>query len=317
MSDTSLTVVNEITPQEFKAKHEALVKFVKGQLKESTNIAGGTSGDYGVIPYTKTKALLKPGAEKLLKLFGFSAKLELVDKVEDWEKGFLFYRYKCTVTHIASGAFIADATRSCTNKEKKHASKGVYDAANTIEAIAQKRALVAATVQATMASEIFDADVSDSEDVAPNKTVTKDEDPRRLKVMGAYFAAADSRGFTQEQAKGAAHRKLEIESLKEATTGQIEELTSELISTFRVVGAGEKPQKLASKEEVVEAEIVIEDEIYYCRGPKHLGKDPVKTTVEDPWCGPECEKDYWGDKKPKGNVRYEEFVASGGKSLNK
>lgn len=267
--ENALTIVDPVTPAQFKKNHDTLIKFVKSTLKEAKNIQGGDAGDYGVIPYTKKKTLLKPGAEKLLKLFGFAATFELIKEVEDWEKGFTYYRYKCTITHIASGKFIADAIRSANSKEPQVLKQGksVYETANAVQAKAQKRALVAATTQATMASEIFDADVSDTEDVAPNGPSKKDDDPRRIRVMGAYFAAARDRGFSTEAAKNAAHRKFNVESMTEITTRQVEELTSELIATFRHVGDGNKPEKIVSDEaledmrqSMQEGEIIEDDE---------------------------------------------------------
>lgn len=242
-NDTSLIIQNQ-TPEQFKKNHNELITFVKSQLKEAKNIANGEGGDWGIIPYTKNKSLLKPGAEKLLKLFGFTAKFELVKEIEDWDKKFIYYRYKCVITHAASGTFIADAVRSCNNKERKHANKDVYDVANTIEAIAQKRALVAATVQATMASEIFDADVSENDEEAPNKGVTEAEDPRRVRIFGGLYGKASARGLSGDWLHEAAKRRFGIkESLTELSNEKLEEFSELIIEYYEEVPKGEKPKR--------------------------------------------------------------------------
>lgn len=307
-----LAVIPEkgLTIQEFKNQHQELAKFIKAQLRESKDISRG--GDYGIVPTAKKKSLFKPGAEKLLKFFGLVASYELLKEIEDFDNGFVFYKYRCIIKHGATGMFVADAIRSSNNKEGWIRSKTVYEAANSADAKAQKRALVAATVQATMASEIFDADISDNDDEAPNKPVTKDEDPRRIKVMGAYFAAARDRGFTPEQAKNAAHRKLGVESLKDVSNNDIEKLTEELIEAFDPVADGEKPKKKSSennKSEDIKTDDPIDGEFvdhtpkepvkYYCPGPKHPIDQRPETSVQNNWCSEECENDVYGKKKEK------------------
>lgn len=234
---------------DFKQTHKDLLKFVNEQLREAKDISKGDTGDYGVIPYTKKKSLLKPGAEKLLALFGYAASNELVKEVEDWDKRFVYYKYKCTITHKATGTFIADATRSCNNKEKKHATKDVYDVANTVESIAQKRALVAATIQATMASEIFKLDESDHDDTAPEKATTRDEDPGRVKAIRSYFGTASQRGFTSTRAETLAEKKFNVDSMKKITTNQIKSLTDALVLNYEIVAEGEAPKRMVSQTE--------------------------------------------------------------------
>jgi len=317
--ENSLVVVNqELTTPEFKKLHTNLASFVKKQLRQANNIAGGDSGDYGIIPYTKKMSLLKPGAEKLLKLFGFAADNQLVDRVEDWEKRFVMYRYKCVITHIASGKIIASATRTCNSKEKKHAGKDVYDVANTIESVAQKRALVAATVQATMASEIFDADVSEHDDEAPHKPITADEDPHRMRVFGDYFQSAADRGFTQDQAKKTAYRKLNVTSLKDVTTQQVEGLIVELEKTFRFVGKGNKPERMVPEKEnqVVDGTIV-----FHCYNEKKHGpileKRPLVKHLQNEiyqnptFCTKECEDEWLGPKKDPNNRDWSKLGKAG------
>ena len=62
--------------------YKVMVAFVKAQMQKDI--------DYGVIPGTRKPTLLKPGAEKLLRLFNLRPHLELLHSVVDFEKP-LFY----------------------------------------------------------------------------------------------------------------------------------------------------------------------------------------------------------------------------------
>lgn len=152
--------------------------------------------DYGVIPGTgKKPTLLKPGAEKLCSLFGMVPEFETLTEIADFEKGLFFYRVKCTL--YRNGESVASGIGSCNSKEKKYRYRYVYEnkaseedkaravsietkngrygeykvykventepfeLVNTIDKMAQKRALVAATLIGANASEFFTQDVED------------------------------------------------------------------------------------------------------------------------------------------------------------
>src|SRR6266568_5319664 len=294
----ALAVVGQaLTTKEFGDQYNQLIKFCKSKLIPDK--------DYGVIPGTKKKALYKPGAEKVAFLFQLKVDPKCIEKVEDWENGFFYYKYRCELIHFATGKFAGAAERSCNSHESKYAytkkaerwateeekklsvkrkknpdypgsfdlylPKSAYEQAdqvNTIMAMAQKRAIVAAVVHATMASEIFDADVDDDEkdQEAPNRPVTKDEDPKRVRVMSDYFQAATDRGFPQEAAKKAAYRKMNVTSMTDISTNDIEKLTEELIKTIPIKSAKEV-------DTTIEAEVVEEPKNDYpCKGKKHEGQ---------------------------------------------
>mgnify|MGYP001570328675 FL=1 len=309
---TKITIPRADLLGEFKHTHTELIAFVRSQLKESKSIKDGTTGDYGIIPGTKKRSLLKPGAEKLLKLFGFTAVNELVKEVEDFDKGFVYYKYKCTVRHGASGIVMADATRTSNNKEANFIRQGktAYDLANNVEAKAQKRALVAATVQATMATEIFETGEGDFEDDPPGRSVNRDEDPNRIRTLSAYFAAASSRGIDQDQAKNVIKKKLNVTSMKDISTADVRRFTDALIATFRVVKEGEKPQKFTdavSDEKPDAAPVELKP---YCHNLKnHGGKNfPIK---EGSWCSDACRDDYWNSRQNQSKNRLDVFIKSG------
>lgn len=195
------------------ARRNLMVEFVKAAMKQNT--------DFGVIPGTNKPTLLKPGAEKLCTLFGFSPHFTIVESEKDWtgaqHGGELFF-YFCYRARLYRGeALIAESDGSCSSMEKKYryrsaericpicgkptiikgkaeygggwlcfAKKGgcgtkfgdnepsiveqqtgqvlnldIADQVNTIQKMAQKRALIAATLLAVNASEFFTQDIED------------------------------------------------------------------------------------------------------------------------------------------------------------
>lgn len=273
---------------QFGSEKRDIRKLVKSQMKEGI--------DFGVIPGTQKKTLLQPGAEKLAKFFGLVPTFELTKDIEDWDKGFFYYRYLCKLnrniplTRIVDGQMeiydaktvpAGEAERSCNSREKKYLYTTVperfatdeqkqsaiskftkqergytntylkvknspeesADDANTIQSMAQKRALVATVRMATMASDIFLEEVSDA-DPAPT---TKAQDPARVNQIKKLHAVARPRGFTDEKLHTAIAKLYQVESITEMTGAQIDELTEKLQEAFEVVGEGNPPQRIEGK----------------------------------------------------------------------
>ena len=76
--------------------------------------------DYGVIPGTQKPTLLKPGAEKIAKLLGLADQYEVMDKVEDWDKGFFAYTIRCILQDMGSQAVVSSGLGSCNTKEARY-----------------------------------------------------------------------------------------------------------------------------------------------------------------------------------------------------
>lgn len=154
---------------------------------------------YGKIPGTDKPTLLKPGAEKLCLTFRLNPGYDIIEKVR--EKDFIAYTVRCDLTHIISQTPVASGIGSCNSRETKYRyrmvptdqkpskeeaavlkAKGLgrwkkfgeswtwmeriendnpWDLDNTLIKMACKRALVAATLNATAASDIFTQDVED------------------------------------------------------------------------------------------------------------------------------------------------------------
>lgn len=171
----SLSVTRE-SLNELAEKRKLLKDFVREQLVE------GIDNDYAVIPGTKKKTLLQPGAEKLCQLFGLRPEFELVFKEIDFETNFVMFSYKCRIIHIQSGKIIAENDAICNSQETKYAEKTewtertatspavknkvaqkISEVINTVMMMCQKRAYVNATKKAVGASDFFTSDMEKKE----------------------------------------------------------------------------------------------------------------------------------------------------------
>lgn len=175
--------------QEAQRRFNALRQFVRDNMRKDV--------DYGVIPGTGDKpTLLKPGAEKLCTFFGLRSSFEVIDRTLDWERGFFNFWYKCRLwrgelciaegegsansyerkyrwrtvplfkaTEDEKGRAVREETRTSRNgtayKMLILENDDPYTLVNTLQKMAQKRALIAATLIAVNASEFFTQDIED------------------------------------------------------------------------------------------------------------------------------------------------------------
>jgi hypothetical protein len=186
---SSLIPVTTQDVENLKRQRDLIGEFVRSQLKEAdfSDKAGDAKGegDYGVIPGTKKMCLLKPGAEKLLRLFGLGARFRQTDKEVDRHANFALYSYRCEIFVMSTGRVVAECEGTTNSQEKKWKERTVwkknsrgqsestleetpiYDVLNTLQKMAQKRALIGATLLATGASEYFTQDVLEPDDLIP------------------------------------------------------------------------------------------------------------------------------------------------------
>ncbi|MCT4593146.1 MAG: hypothetical protein N4A57_02580 [Anaeromicrobium sp.] len=151
--------------------------------------------DFGVIPGTFKPTLLKPGAEKILMMFGLTSEYEFLEKVENYEKGFFAYTLKCKL--LKKGQKITEGVGQCNTMEGKYRYRWVseknvpegiaketlpsrnkegkygpyteykienddpYTLANTVLKMAKKRAQVDAVLTVASLSEVFTQDIED------------------------------------------------------------------------------------------------------------------------------------------------------------
>jgi hypothetical protein len=189
-SSSPLIPVTRQDVDAMKKQRELLREFISSQMKEA-NFKNSSAedygeGDYGVIPGTKKRTLLKPGAEKLLRLFGLGARVRLADKEIDREANLAVFIYRAEVYHLRSSVVIAECEGSANSQEVKYRERTVwrkkklangkevsesikeetpvYDVLNTLMKMSQKRALIGATIIATAASDYFTQDMEPDED---------------------------------------------------------------------------------------------------------------------------------------------------------
>jgi len=101
--------------QQFKTDIQAINQF---QKVVRANMIDGQ--DYGVIPGTTKPTLLKPGAEKIAKLLGLADQYEIMDRQEDWQRGFFRYLIKCSLNSVVTGVTISEGLGECNSMESKY-----------------------------------------------------------------------------------------------------------------------------------------------------------------------------------------------------
>lgn len=178
--------------QRVVAHLEVVKEAVSKVLKE------GIDNDYAIVPGTKKKSLLKPGAEKLMKLFGLGVKFVSPESELDRYENFAMYSYTAVVYHLKSGTEIASCEGTANSWEKKYKERGVYKSGvyvgsepvpvceilNTLKKMSQKRAMVGAVILATGASDYFTQDEDEIEASGPVKKPATKTDAKRFETAG-------------------------------------------------------------------------------------------------------------------------------------
>lgn len=193
--------------------------------------------DYGIIPGTNSKpTLLKPGAEKLCRLFGLRAEFHLLSCVEDWSgqshgltQPLFFYKYRCTLYYPRiNGQVVGDGTGSANSLEKQYAGKDKYGKdkwhfglVNTIDKIAQKRSLIAAVLITCGASQFFTCDI---EDLLP----TSSESHEKQVLVHKVGELVKSLGWSTEQAQDYLSQNYGVRGRHQLTLNQLSQLLTQL-----------------------------------------------------------------------------------------
>lgn len=103
----------------------AVAKERLDELQEFINEAMVEGVDYGLIPGTAKKSLWKPGAEKLLEIYGYVARPWVVARVEDWvpktfNTPFFHFEVYVEVTSKRTGNAVSFGMGSCNSKEDRY-----------------------------------------------------------------------------------------------------------------------------------------------------------------------------------------------------
>lgn len=155
------------TNQEMVVKPEAKMSLsardVKEQVQRIQEMMSAVMKDgehYGKIPGCGNKpTLLKAGAEKLASTFRLSPDYLTMSETETDD--FIAYKVKAILTHIPTGLVAGAGVGTCNSRERKYRNSACWDIQNTLYKMACKRALVAAVLNATAASDIFTQDLED------------------------------------------------------------------------------------------------------------------------------------------------------------
>lgn len=151
--DDDVAVLPAMTLSVAAEQMKALSAFVGAQLKEGE--------DWGTIPRTPKPTLYQPGAQKILFYFGLAAVPHLEREILTPE--FVSKTYRVDIINQRTGKIVAGCAGSCNSAEQRFDKiKGdLRSTENTCDKMAQKRALVGATLIATRASGIYTQDVDD------------------------------------------------------------------------------------------------------------------------------------------------------------
>lgn len=189
-----------------KRQRELLKDFISSQLVE------GIDNDYAQIPGTPKKSLLKPGAEKLARLFRLGVRVILQERLLDQDANFAMYTYKAQVYVLGfPDMVVSECEASCNSHEKKYKERTAWvsgvktavdtpimDIMNTLQKMCQKRAIVGGVIFATAASDFFSQDIDDTED-ADQQGIGKRPETKKASVVIPKATGAKSSATPQVQ----------------------------------------------------------------------------------------------------------------------
>jgi len=219
---------------------------------------------YMRIPGSEKPCLLKAGAELLAEVYGFYPEFEILDRQENWNTGFFFYFFKCslyskkTQQKVSEGFGSYNSLRRMTKKKifvfenelrseekekiqelrvREGISKSgkpfkmyeveraeVFTDANSILKMAEKSAFIDAVLKATRSSGIFTQDLEDM------KETVKDE---REELIAQAFELFNQTGphywrLWKEE------RKIKAKKVNELNNDELRDLISFLIEKKQI-----------------------------------------------------------------------------------
>jgi hypothetical protein len=101
------------------ARLKEFQEFCASYLQESRD-GGNDGGDYGIIPGTKKKTLLKSGADKLCEIYGLYDEYVILRTVENWESGLFDYSLTCLLKSRRDDSVVGSGVGSCSSYESKY-----------------------------------------------------------------------------------------------------------------------------------------------------------------------------------------------------
>lgn len=149
--------------------------------------------DFGRYGTAKKPSLLQPGADKLMHWLQLHATYPVITPTERWEDAppLLSYIVQCRLLTI-NDECAGEAYGSCNSRENQYKSQNVYQIANTLVKMAQKRARVAAVVMVAGVSQHF---TQDMEDVTAHVTATAKPMASAQSWRQRFLTAQEQMGF--------------------------------------------------------------------------------------------------------------------------
>lgn len=177
----------------------------------------GVDNDYAIIPGTNKPSLLQPGARKICLMFGLTARFPQEEFVINQEKGIV--NVKCELWR--GDQFISES-RAASAIKKTNRDQG-WETNSAIK-IAQKRAMIGATLQVANLSKIFTQDMEDAKPEIKESQFKEEI----YKLYRMFFAIKSDKNWVREQVLECA-KEIGIET----TNIFQEQLTEEQIHKLR------------------------------------------------------------------------------------
>jgi hypothetical protein len=214
ISTSSIVPEFAITLKEAKKRIDMLKKFVDEMLIPGV--------DYGIVQGINKPTLLKPGAEKLCDAFGFSKRVDVINRLQDWYRGIFHYEVRVTLICKRSGILEAEGIGCCNSKESAYKYESGYDVVNTLIKMAKKRALIDAVLSATRSSDIFTQDVEEMEWLTNkgSKTSSSLTIPATRKQLSFIFSIVENKHLPVENVKALMHERYDVCESKQLTLQQ-------------------------------------------------------------------------------------------------
>jgi len=232
----AISIIDNVNLQQVSATMQKIAQFqavVQKTLKKDH--------DYGVIPGTGNKpTLLKPGAEKILMLMGLTSEYEVIERVQDYDRGFFAFTVKCTLSR--GDTKVTEGVGHANTRERRYTSgkqQDPYTLANTVLKMAKKRAQVDAVLTVASLSEIFTQDLEDQLENGlengydsqkpkqrPQAQKTKNESTTEAQLK-KLWAAAQKCGLDNEGLHEVARAKFnmpDLASVRDLSKNQVSEL---------------------------------------------------------------------------------------------
>lgn len=193
---------------------------------------GQLENDQGVARLKKP-ILYKAGSEKLCQLFKLRPRYDELASVHQQE--FVAYRHRCVLIHYPSGLEVGEGVGSCNSRERKYRRAEPWDIDNTILKMSSKRALAAAVLSATAASDIFD------QSEAPVQVGQHRKLAMLIKQLEEEQPGGPDGDGWEAWTRRQAHEMAGVESRAELTAEEMSELIEVTTAELRTLAEGAAP----------------------------------------------------------------------------